>query len=160
MEEKDLFEIGNEISYVPMDEDMQFTLYAKYTMPLQRNIILLIVISLLFYGIVAGAANTGTPGSFYLLLAIVMSGIDFFMVFTTLLQYNLAYKKDAQFGKIVKEKAHISAVYSTPVGYNIYWLDSLSIMTFNPDPYRSFNVGDAVTIYYLKFSKQYLAYEI
>lgn len=158
MEDKDPIE--NEISYVPMEEDMQFALYAKYTMPLQRNIILLIVISLLFYGIVAGAADTGTSGSFYLLLAIVMSGIDFFMIYTTFLQYNLPYKKDAQFGQIVKEKAHISAVYSTPVGYNIYWLDSRSIMTFNPEPYRNFKVGDPVTIYYLKFSKQYLTYEV
>lgn len=53
----------------------------------------------------------------------------------------------------------ITKVFHTPAGINIYWLESDDIKTFTPNPYRHFNVGDQVVIYYLKYSKEYLAYE-
>jgi hypothetical protein len=82
------------------------------------------------------------------------------MAYPKFKKMNIHYKHDAAFGMIVKEQTSIIKVFDTPVGINIYWLGSDSIKTFTPDPYRIFREGDVVTIYYLKFSKEYLAYDI
>lgn len=167
----------NEISYIPMEDDFRNALRKRYYAPLGRNIISISVMVVAFYVIVAFGASSGTKdgslefagkhggamvvsmGALYFWLAIALAFFYLLFLFR-LLRYKIHYKKDAEFGQIAKERVHITDVIYTPAGINIYWLDSQCIFTFTPDPYRHFSVGDAVTIYYLKFSKEYLAYEI
>jgi len=136
----------------------------------------MIVVSLIFYLLVMLAANSSSKDGTIELLGrrenALVTVTSFNIVFTIVLiifnlkaysqfrSQNICFLKDAEFGMIVKEQMCITKVFDTPAGINIYWLDSDSIKTFTPDPYRIFREGDIVTIYYLKFSKEYLAYEL
>jgi hypothetical protein len=144
---------------IPMDEPYRQQLKDRYTRPLQRNTI---VISIFVIGILlaVGVALSGKTGSiFFLLLLLIPFGYFIMSFYSTLSRHNLHFYKDAEFGFIIKEQMTISKVFHTPAGINIYWLESDDIKTFTPNPYQHFHEGDQVFIYYLKYSKEYLAYE-
>ncbi|PZF72408.1 hypothetical protein DN068_13730 [Taibaiella soli] len=161
-----------------MEDDFRKALRARYYVPVRKNIILISVMVIAFYVIVVSGASSGAKdgfleflgkreggetvavsmGALYFWLAIAL-GFFYLLFLFRLLRYKIHYKKDAEFGQIVKEKVHVTDVVYTPAGINIYWLDSESILTFTPEPYYHFKVGDSVAIYYLKYSKEYLAYD-
>ncbi|PZF72409.1 hypothetical protein [Taibaiella soli] len=168
--------MGNEMTYIPMEDDLKSALRDRYYAPLGGNIILTTAVAIIFYLVVVlGADSAAVNGvikltgkgstsyisesSFCFWLAVGIVIVYIFCIFN-FCSMNVHFKQDAEFGQIVKEKVHITSAYETPMGYNIYWLDSESILSFTPEPYRHFYVGDVATIYYLKFSKEYLAYEV
>lgn len=167
----------NDITYIPMDDDFRNALRERYYTPLRKNIIFLTIVAVILYAIVVfGAISSAKDGMLEfeskkaVPVAVPIAALCFWLAITLgffyafgltrFLGYKICYKKDAEFGQIMKERAHISDVIYTPAGINIYWLDSASILTFTPDPCRHFGIGDPVTIYYLKYSKEYLSYEV
>lgn len=107
-----------------------------------------------------GGAFFGKDGfNYFILLLLIPFGYIIMIFYGKLSKQNLHFFKDSEFGFIIKEQMTITKVFHTPAGINIYWLDSDDIKTFTPNPYRYFNAGDQVVIYYLKYSKEYLAYE-
>jgi hypothetical protein len=144
---------------IPMEEPYRQQLRKNYQVPLWKNTIMIAVVfggfSLLaFQNILFESV------SYWFLLFFVPLLIICYFFYKRLEQYKIHYLKDAVFGFIIKERVTIIKVLETPASINIYWLDCDSIKTFTPDPYRYFNVGDQVVIYYLKYSKEYLAYEM
>lgn len=145
-----------------MEPDFREEIRNRYIKPYKRNMSALISCLIFVYiVIIGGQFLTGdkiNPGP----LIVVTIGFlfVFWLAYPKFKKMNIYYKNDAEFGMIVKERTSITKIFDTPAGINIYWLDSDSIKTFTPDPYRIFREGDVVTIYYLKFSKEYLAYEL
>ena len=150
---------------IPMEADFRAALREKYTKPYKKNITVLTTALLVVYLAVMVALYVYSKQTGTLLIG-PMIGVTigfllvFWMAYPKFKKQNLHYLEDADFGQIIKERTHITKVFDTPVGINIYWLDCDAIKTFTPDPYRIFREGDWVTIYYLKFSKEYLAYEL
>lgn len=145
---------------IPMEEDYRLQLRDRYHKPLRRNAIAMIIvgIGLLF---LIGIAFFRKDGLNYLALFLLIPYTLLMMIlYPKLIKHNLHFFKDSEHGFIIKERMTITKVFHTPVGINIYWLDSDDIKTFTPDPYRHFNEGDQVVIYYLKYSRDYLGYEI
>ena len=93
----------------------------------------------------------------YILIPFVLVGL---IIFPKIYRYKRHYYQDYQLGHLIKEFVVITKVFDTPSGINIYWISSDAIKTFVPNPYRRFREGDLVFIYYLKYSKEYLAYEL
>jgi len=150
----------NNISYIPMEPALQQALKDRYTKPFRRNVMSLIISLLIIYGFIIFSllyfkAVSVAP------FAVVTIGflLVFWMAYPKFKKMNLYYLDDANFGQIVKEQTYITKVFDTPAGINIYWLNCAAVKTFTPDPYRLFSEGDHVTIYYLKYSQDYLAYE-
>lgn len=158
---------------ITMEPGFKLNLEARYKVPFRNNMAVLTILTVLVYLAVAAAHHAAaTKGSFRpalgadtrtiyfeLLLALPFLYI-YIHTYFLLAKRGIHYLKDAQFGFIVKEHMTISKVFDTPSGINIYWLASDEIKTFVPDPYRHFREGDTVFIYYLKHSKEYLAYEL
>lgn len=156
-----------------MEPGFKLSLEARYKVPFRNNMAVLTILTVLVYLAVAAAhhatatkallkAATGAEAQtiyFELLLALPFLYI-YIHTYFLLAKRGIHYLKDAQFGFIVKERMTISKVFDTPSGINIYWLASDDIRSFVPDPYRHFREGDTVSIYYLKHSKEYLAYEL
>ena len=147
-----------------MEIDFREEIRSRYTKPYKRNMLTLIVcLTFAYIGIIAGQLYVGQSEKNIPFTPLIVVTIGFlligWMAYPKFKEMNIHYKQDAEFGMIVKEQTSITKVFETPAGINIYWLDSDSIKTFTPDPYLIFRVGDEVTIYYLKFSKEYLAYE-
>lgn len=143
---------------IPMEEDYRQQLLKNYQRPRRINTIMIGIVFLgfsflLFQNILFQSVNH----IFLLLLAPLV--VICYLFYKKLEQYKIHYLKDALFGFIIKEQVTITKVFETPAGINIYWIDCDAIKTFIPDPYRYFNTGDQVVIYYLKYSKEYLAYE-
>jgi hypothetical protein len=144
---------------IPMEEPYRQQLLKNYQGPRRKNTIMIGIIFLgfsilLFQNILFESVN-------YAILLLFLPLVVFcYLFYKKLEQYKIHYLKDAMFGFIIKEQTTITKVFETPAGINIYWLDCDAIKTFTPDPYRYFNEGDQVVIYYLKYSKEYLAYEM
>lgn len=148
-----------------MEPDFRRKIRDKYYKPYKRNMVFLISCLILIYLlIVSGLLFTGDPENKISVTPFVVVTIGFLAVFwlswPKFRKMNIHYKQDAEFGMIVKEQTAVIRVFPTPAGINIYWLDSDSIKTFTPDPYFALSEGNNITIYYLKFSKEYLAYEL
>jgi hypothetical protein len=143
---------------IPMEEPYKQQLLKNYQGPRRKNTIMIGIVFfgfsiLLFQNILFERVN------YAILLLFLPLVVICYMFYKKLEQYKIHYLKDAVFGFIIKEQVTITKVFETPAGINIYWLDCDAIKTFIPDPYRYFNEGDQVVIYYLKYSKEYLAYE-
>lgn len=166
----------NEITYIPMDDDFHREIMERYTKPFREQMTLMGIVCVICYVIALAAISQkdysnripenhfGRPSAPHSATELFFwtTGIVIAVFWFTLVKARRSkrhYKEDADFGYIAKERVHISSVYPTPAGINIYWLDSESILSFTPDPYRHFSVGDPVTIYYLENSKEYLAYD-
>ena len=131
----------------------------KYLGPLRWKIALIII---MFLVLSAPFLKWPMPPD-QLRTSLVFIGALAFFCFSSYLMVRRnrrSYFEDAQYGFVIRERMAVTKVFSTPAGINIYWLDSSDIPTFSPDPYRIFHVGDPVTIYYLKYSRKYLAYEL
>lgn len=157
-----------------MEPDFRYSLEARFRAPFRRNVIVMTIIFVLLYAIIITATNYREEGwiwfspereerwfllIFDILLSLALLRI-YFRMYNRFVQMNRHYLQDAAFGFIIKEQMSITRVFDTPSGINIYWLSSDDIKTFVPDPYRIFRKGDQVFIYYLKYSKEYLAYEL
>lgn len=148
--------------YIKMESDFREETGNRYYKPYKRNMGVLISCLVLAYMLIIGGQLISQSGKINPApLIVVTTGFlfAFWLAYPKFKKMNIHYKYDAAFGMIVKEQTSIIKVFHTPAGIDIYWLDSDSIKTFTPDPYRNFREGDVVTIYYLKFSKEYLAYE-
>lgn len=144
-----------------MEEPYRQQLKKQYQVPLRKNGIMVAVfmvcISVLI--IVFSLNWQGSP-NYYLLLLLLPLAFICWLLYKKLAQHNIHYFKDYEYGMIIKERTSITRIFATPAGVNIYWLDSDSIKTFTPNPYRNFIQGDKVIVYYLKYAKEYLGYEI
>jgi hypothetical protein len=148
--------------YIVMEPDFREEIRSRYTKPYKRNMTVLISCLFLAYILIVGGQLLADQNkvNFAPLIVVTIGFIfAFWLAYPKFKKMNIHYKDDAEFGMIVKEKTSIIKVFDTPAGINIYWLSSDSIKTFTPDPYRIFREGDVITIYYLKFSKEYLAYD-
>lgn len=155
-----------QLEYIPMEADFRQEIRYRYIKPLRRNISILTGCLLLIYALISISilptkeqeAKSVLAGMLFVTVGFLIMFIWF--AYPKFRKLNLHYLKDAEFGQIIKERTYITKVFDTPAGINIYWLGCDAIKTFTPDPYRIFREGDWVTIYYLKFSKEYLAYEL
>jgi len=154
---------------------MKRDLEQRYRRPLRANIaIVTLVLWTVYLLIMLGANSASVSGAIKLHgrgsntvvttmgFKVALTVFSSFIYLQMVVQYrsrNRHYLKDAASGRIVKERMHITKVFDTPAGINIYYLDSAEIRTFTPDPYRIFHEGDSVVIYYLEHSLKYLAYE-
>lgn len=150
---------------IPMEADFQREIKEKYTKPYRRNMIVLVLsLSVIYGAILMGQIFLRDAGSEMNYTPVIITTIGFilvfFMAYPKFKKMNIHFLEDATFGMIVKERMSVINVFDTPSGINIYWLDSPVIKSFTPDPYRIFREGDEVVVYYLKYSAQYLAYEI
>lgn len=151
----------NEIETIPMEESYRQQLKSRYLVPLKKNAIAIAVFTVCVSAlIITFSLSWEGHSNYYLLLLLLPLIFVCFQLYQKMAQHNLHYFKDADYGMIIKERCTITRVFTTPAGINIYWLDSDSIKTFTPDPYRNFIQGDTVFIYYLKYAKEYLGYEI
>lgn len=155
----------NEITYIPMDATFREEIKRRYTKPRNLHMTLLTIVFFGFYLMFLCAVDKGWDHPFWTIAAVTIGfmfkAVLFYVIMMFFfLQYKICYLKDANLGQIAKERMLITKAERTPAGISIYWLDSESIMTFIPDPQRFFNAGDTVTIYYLKYSKEYLSYEV
>lgn len=148
-----------------MEPDFKNEIRRKYTVPYKRNMMVLVLSLLVIYGAIlsgilfskdANAEMNYTP----VIIMTIGFILVFFMAYPKFKKMNFHFWEDAEFGMIVKERMSVINVFDTPSGINIYWLDSPIIKSFTPDPYLIFREGDEVIIYYLKYSAQYLAYEV
>jgi hypothetical protein len=145
---------------IPMEEDYRMQLRNQYLRPLRRSTIAIVIFVVVILCI-TGAAFLGRDGfNVFSLLLLIPFGYVIMIFYGKLSKLNLHFFKDSEFGFIIKERVTITKVFETPAGINIYWIDCDAIKTFTPDPYHYFNAGDQVVIYYLKYSKEYLAYEM
>lgn len=165
------------IELIPMEAAFKLGLEGKYRKPFRNNVTIMTIAFLLLYlfilaacsatainGLIKTSSRSGQVSM--VKVAVFDTGLTIVAVllylhlFAKFARMNIHYLKDADFGFVVKERMVISKVFPTPAGIHIYWLDSPAIKTFTPDPYRHFREGDSVAIYYLKHSKEYLAYEV
>lgn len=145
---------------LPMEEPYRLQLRDQYLKPLRRSTIGMVIFAIAILAML-GAAFFRNGGLHYaVLLLLIPLGYIFMVFYNKSSKHNLHFFKDSEFGFIIKEQMTIIKVFDTPAGINIYWLDSDDIKTFTPNPYRHFKQGDQVVIYYLKYSKEYLAYEL
>ena len=144
---------------IPMEEDYRLQLRNQYLKPLRRSTIAIVIFVIVILFIMGGAFFGKDGFNYFILLLMIPIGFVIMIFYGKLSKQNLHFLKDSEFGFIIKEQVTITKVFETPAGINIYWLDCDAIKTFTPDPYRYFNEGDQVVIYYLKYSKEYLAYE-
>lgn len=148
-----------------MEPDFREAIKNRYIKPYKRNISVLVTCLIFAYIVIVGgqlwvSLPEGKINSAPLAVVTIGFLFAFWLAYPKFKKMNIHYKHDAEFGMIAKERVSIVKVFDTPAGINIYWLSSYSIKTFTPDPYRIFREGDIVTIYYLKFSKEYLAYDL
>ncbi|WP_190277364.1 hypothetical protein [Taibaiella lutea] len=148
-----------------MEPDFREEIRGRYIRPYKRNMTVLISCLILAYIVITGgqllAGQPENKINFAPLIVVTIGFIfAFWLAYPKFKKMNIHYKHDAEYGMIVKEQTSVIKVFDTPAGINIYWLDCDAIKTFTPDPYRAFREGDVVTIYYLKFSKEYLAYDL
>lgn len=145
---------------IPMEEAYRLQLREQYFKPRRRSTILIVVFAIAVL-LILGSVAFGKDGFNYLVLFLLLPfGFVIMLLYAKLKKNNLHYFQDSKLGFIIKEQMTITKVFHTPAGINIYWLDSDDIKTFTPDPYRHFNEGDTVWIYYLRYSRLYLAYEM
>ena len=147
-----------------MEAAFQQALKERYTKPFRKNVTVLIASLIIFYGLIIFSLfsfkDKVSPLSIGPIIVITLGFLlVFWMAYPRFKKMNIHYLDDAGFGQIVKEQTYITKVFDTPAGINIYWLNCAAVKTFTPDPYRTFREGDTVTIYYLKYSQDYLAYE-
>jgi hypothetical protein len=148
------------IEEIPMEEPYRQQLRNQYLKPLRRGTIAIVIFVIIILSIIGGAFF-GTDGlSYFILLLLIPFGYIIMIFYGKLSKQNIHFLKDSEFGFIIKEQVTITKVFETPAGINIYWIDCDAIKTFTPDPYCHFYAGDRVVIYYLKYSKEYLAYEM
>ncbi len=143
---------------IPMEADYKEELKRAYLKPLRRNVALLSCFLAFIPLLIVYLAIS--QGNYFILLFLLLFGYFYLFLLHKFRQVKRHYYEDAQLGYIVKEQTIVTKVFPTPVGINIYWLSSEDIKTFTPDPYRHFREGERVTIYYLKHSKEYLAYSL
>lgn len=124
----------------------------------------MVALVLMYSLIIGGQLIFGDDGNKISIAPIAVITVVFlfilWMAYPKFKKMNIHYLEDADFGMIAKEKVSVINVFDTPSGINIYWLNSATIKSFTPDPYRIFREGDEVVIYYLKHSAEYLAYEL
>jgi hypothetical protein len=145
---------------IPMEEDYRLHLRSRYHKPFRRNAISMVNIGIALLALIGVAFYRKDGLNYYALFLLIPYGLLMMIIYPKLIKHNRHFLKDSEFGFIIKERVTITKVFHTPAGINIYWLDSDDIKTFTPDPYRHFNQGDEVVIYYLKYSKEYLGYDI
>jgi hypothetical protein len=144
---------------IPMEEPYRQQLLKSYQGPRRKNTIMIGIVFLGFSFLLFQNILFQSVSYFFLILFAPLVVVCY-LFYKKLEQYKIHYLKDAVFGFIIKERVTITKVFETPAGINIYWIDCDAIKTFTPDPYCHFYAGDQVVIYYLKYSKEYLAYEM
>lgn len=160
-----LYKMIGKREYITMETNFREEIRSRYTKPYRRNITMLIAGALTIFIMIASAyfaSKAKDPNTGYAPFVITAIGFTVvgLMAYPKFKKMNIHYRHDAEFGMIVKEQTAVIKVFDTPAGINIYWLDSDSIKTFTPDPYRIFREGDVVNIYYLEHAGEYLSYEI
>jgi|GEM_PF-5437663 len=166
----------NDIELIPMNPGYRRQLKNRYCTPLLLRLIfcfifltfihLLVLSSALDNGeqyitIITSRMRKVTLSREALTTTILFSFLSLgYLTVKTLTRIGRHYYKDYRLGHIVKEYAHISNVVDTPAGIYIYWTDSDVIFTFVPDPPRILAIGTPVTLYYLRYTKECLRYEI
>lgn len=147
----------NNIEWIPMEKEYKNQLKYAYFRPLRRNMILLF---LSMVSIPTRIIYRSIERNDYYVLLFIIPFVCVYAFFADwLAKYKLHYYHDYKLGHIMKESTFITQVFPTPSGTNIDWLGSASIKTFIPNPYHGFSQNDPIIIYYLKNSKEYLAYE-
>lgn len=146
------------IELIPMEADYKEQLKKAYIKPFRRNVIL--ISCFLFFIPLFIVYKAIDQANYFILLFLLLFGYFYLFLLNKFRQMKRHYYEDAQLGYIIKEQTVVTRVFNTPAGITIYWLSSEDIKTFTPDPYRHFREGEVVTIYYLKHSKEYLAYEL
>ena len=145
---------------IPMENAYRHQLRKEYERPLMKNTIMMAILFLGFSLLIFQNNLFNKEANYILPFFLIPMLLVCYKLYLRLKLHKLHYLMDADYGFIIKEQMTITKVFHTPAGINIYWLDSDDIKTFTPNPYRHFNVGEQVVIYYLKYSKEYLAYEI
>ncbi len=141
---------------VLMEHPYREALRKKYINPLRVHLSIL----LFFFFTVPFIIVVQKGFDMFIIVILIIFFFVFSSFFFAVIRHKLHYYKDYKFGFVIKERFVITRTMQTPSGICIYWLSSNDIKSFTPDPYRIFNTGDEVTIYYLKHSKEYLAYEL
>lgn len=84
------------------------------------------------------------------------------LIFYALIINTKSYRfyRDYKSSTIIKEQAKIEGVLATPAGLTVYVLDSKAIPSIVTENEHSLAVGQAINIYYLKYAKSLLKYEV
>jgi hypothetical protein len=143
---------------IPMEPDFRLQVKKNYAIPFYRNTFTLSVfMAFCTFPLLRTAIAETNWEMLWGLLPLALLAL---FIFPKIYRYKRHYYKDYQLGYVVKEFVVITKVFDTPSGINIYWLSSDAIKSFVPSPYRILREGDLLFIYYLKYSKEYLAYEL
>ncbi|RYZ28637.1 MAG: hypothetical protein EOP49_41310 [Sphingobacteriales bacterium] len=146
---------------IPMEPAYRAQLRQQYLVPLQRNIVMIVVLTVALLCIPLFVLfGTKAEINYYGFLFLIPVVLIPFPLYRKMANHKRYYFEDAAYGFIVKEQVTIIKVFETPAGINIYWLDHDTIKTFTPDPYRHFHTGEVLCIYYLKHAAEYLAYDL
>ncbi len=84
------------------------------------------------------------------------------LIFYALIINTKSYRfyRDYKSSTIIKEQAKIEGVLATPAGLTVYVLDSKAIPSIVTENEHSLAIGQAINIYYLKYAKSLLKYEV
>jgi len=153
-----IFIAMEQLEWIPMTPDFRRQVRNRYRIPLYLSTFMLAGFMALFsVPFIRTALEDNNPDMLWAQLPFTLMGL---LIYLKIYRHKRHYYRDYQWGHVVKERVAVTKVFDTPSGINIYWLSSETIKSFVPDPYRLLRKGDVLAIYYLKYSKEYLAYEL